>query len=241
MPSGSQINSSRDTNNADSMSLLVSTAFLLFFLLPDWLKLNHLKSRMECGFQTFFAPYLFHRSRNYRRDKLRSKFWREKMFRKPHLKLLRWCSVRETNKSHVFFLFADTKATGNIATKVKRRNSTVEGGFGKGKGMVGKPVGKPLGRTQVKLQLHYAIYRLRFYSNSLIHILSLSDSHNNVESIQKNRGLRLQLHGTIYHPDSFVLMLRYCANLKAIRYESTSLNRIVADKSHRVIAALGWF
>ena len=31
-------------------------------------------------------------------------------------------------------------------------------------------------------------------------------------------------------------MLRYCANLKAIRYESTSLNRIVADKSHRVRA-----
>ena len=33
-------------------------------------------------------------------------------------------------------------------------------------------------------------------------------------------------------------MLRYCANLKAIRYELTSLNRIVADKSHRVIVAL---
>ena len=49
--------------------------------------------------------------------------------------------------------------------------------------------------------------------------------------------LRLQLHGAIYRPDSFVLMLRYCANLKAIRYESTSLNRIVADKSHRVIVA----
>ena len=28
-------------------------------------------------------------------------------------------------------------------------------------------------------------------------------------------------------------------NLKAIRYESTSLNRIAADKSHRVIVALG--
>ena len=65
--------------------------------------------------------------------------------------------------------------------------------------------------------------------------------------MQKNRGdksppcncsLKLQLHGAIYRPDSFVLMLRYCANLKAIRYESTSLNRIVADKSHRVIAAL---
>ena len=34
-------------------------------------------------------------------------------------------------------------------------------------------------------------------------------------------------------------MLRYCANLKAIRYESTNLNRIVADKSHRVIVAQG--
>ena len=49
--------------------------------------------------------------------------------------------------------------------------------------------------------------------------------------------LRLQLHGEIYRPDSFVLMLRYCANLKAIRYESTTLNRIVANKSHRVIVA----
>ena len=49
--------------------------------------------------------------------------------------------------------------------------------------------------------------------------------------------VRLQLHGAIYRPDSFVLMLGYCVNLKAIRYESTSLNRIVADKSHRVIVA----
>ena len=49
--------------------------------------------------------------------------------------------------------------------------------------------------------------------------------------------IRLQLHGAIYRPDSFVFMLRYCGNLKAIRYESTSLNRIVADKSHRVIVA----
>ena len=47
--------------------------------------------------------------------------------------------------------------------------------------------------------------------------------------------LRLQLHDAIYRPDSFVMMLRYYANLKAIRYESTSLNRIVADKSPRVI------
>ena len=33
-----------------------------------------------------------------------------------------------------------------------------------------------------KLQLH-----TRFFSNSLIHILSLSNLHNNVASIQKNR------------------------------------------------------
>ena len=30
-----------------------SKAFLLFFLLPDWLKLNHLKSRMGCIFRHF--------------------------------------------------------------------------------------------------------------------------------------------------------------------------------------------
>ena len=39
----------------------------------------------------------------------------------------------------------------------------------------------------VKLQLYDVIYRLRFFSNSLIHILSLSNSHNNVAPIQKNR------------------------------------------------------
>ena len=49
--------------------------------------------------------------------------------------------------------------------------------------------------------------------------------------------VRLQLHGAIYRPDTFVLTLRYCANWNAIRYESTSLNRIVADKSHRVIVS----
>ena len=50
----------------------------------------------------------------------------------------------------------------------------------------------------------------------------------------------LQLHGPIYLSDSFVLMPRYFVNLKAIRYESTTLNGIVADKSHRVIVALSY-
>ena len=40
----------------------------------------------------------------------------------------------------------------------------------------------------LKLQLRDAIYRLRFYSNSLTHTLSLSNSHNVVASRQKNRG-----------------------------------------------------
>ena len=40
----------------------------------------------------------------------------------------------------------------------------------------------------LKLQLHDAIYRLRFYSNSLAYNLLLANSHNNVASLQKNRG-----------------------------------------------------
>ena len=55
--------------------------------------------------------------------------------------------------------------------------------------------------------------------------------------ITKVGSIRLQLHDAIYRPDSFVLMLRYCANLKVIRHKSTSFNRIVGDKLHRVIAS----
>ena len=36
----------------------LSKTFLLFFLLPDWLKLNHLKSRMECGFSDIFSRHI---------------------------------------------------------------------------------------------------------------------------------------------------------------------------------------
>ena len=56
-------------------------------------------------------------------------------------------------------------------------------------------------------------------------------------SLLRQVEVRLRLQGEIYRPDSFVPMVSYCANLKAIRYESTDLNRIVADKSHRVIVA----
>ena len=35
-----------------------NSSFLLFFLLPDWLKLNHLKCRMECGFSDIFSRHI---------------------------------------------------------------------------------------------------------------------------------------------------------------------------------------
>ena len=35
-----------------------SKAFLLFFLLPDWLKLNRLRSWMECGFSDIFSRHI---------------------------------------------------------------------------------------------------------------------------------------------------------------------------------------
>ena len=61
-------------------------------------------------------------------------------------------------------------------------------------------------------------------------------SERSFSALRRNKTwLRLRLHGAIYRPDSFVLMLRYCVNLKVISYESTSLNRIADDKSHRVI------
>ena len=62
-------------------------------------------------------------------------------------------------------------------------------------------------------------------------------SRNGTESVDPPL-VRLRLHGVIFRPDSFVLTVRYCANLKAIRYESTSLNRITSDKLHRVIVKL---
>ena len=42
-------------------------------------------------------------------------------------------------------------------------------------------------KFEATVQLHDAIYRLRFYSNSLIHILSLSNLHNSIASLQNNR------------------------------------------------------
>ena len=35
-----------------------SKTFLLFFLLHDWLKLNHLESGMECGFSDIFLHHI---------------------------------------------------------------------------------------------------------------------------------------------------------------------------------------
>ena len=46
--------------------------------------------------------------------------------------------------------------------------------------------------------------------------------------------IKLGLHDAICRTDSFVFTLGHCVNFKAMRYESTSFNRIVADKSHLV-------
>ena len=35
-----------------------SKVFLLFFLLPEWLNFNHLKSRMECGFSDICSRHI---------------------------------------------------------------------------------------------------------------------------------------------------------------------------------------
>ena len=43
-------------------SLLVASklfkSFSIVFLLPDWLKLNHVKSRMECGLSDNFSSHI---------------------------------------------------------------------------------------------------------------------------------------------------------------------------------------
>ena len=83
-----------------------------------------------------------------------------------------------------------------------------------------------------KKQLDFVFVEILYHERLSIFIVKLKPGLHIVRRI-----VRLQLHGAIYRLDSFVLMLLYCANLKAIRYESTSLNRIVADKSHRVIVA----
>ena len=67
-----------------------SKAFLLFFLLPDWLKLNHLKSRMECGFSDIFSPHVcFTVAKTIGLTNYAASFGAQKCSEKPHMKLLR--------------------------------------------------------------------------------------------------------------------------------------------------------
>ena len=99
--------------------------------------------------------------------------------------------------------------------------------------------------ARVKLQLHDAIYRLRFYSNSLIHILSLSNSYNNVASVQKNRGDKsdrviVALHDAIL---SATILLKLIDSHVSYRFEIHPCNDLVwmqknrSDKFHRVTLA----
>ena len=86
------------------------------------------------------------------------------------------------------------------------RPSVVEQHFGSELADIGVEIG--FMETRLKLQLHDAIYRLRFHSKSLIHILSLSNSHNNEASIQKNRGDKS-------HPVTVALSCNYTRDLSA--------------------------
>ena len=86
----------------------------------------------------------------------------------------------------------------------------------------------------VKPQLHDAIYRLRFYSNLLTNILSLSNLHNNLVSIQNNRGDKS--HSVIVALAHCCLLLFYvrvhccktwcCAwtNLPPVTFQMSDLN-----------------
>ena len=67
----------------------LSKAFLLFFLLPDWLTLNYLKSRMECGFSDIFSHHNCSTVAETIDVTNYASSFGSKKFRKPHLKLLR--------------------------------------------------------------------------------------------------------------------------------------------------------
>ena len=83
-------------NSFDTLLIFVgsmeapSKAFLLFFLLLDWLKLDHLKSRMECGFSDIFSRHICPTvAETIGVTNNAASFGAKKMFRKPYLKLLR--------------------------------------------------------------------------------------------------------------------------------------------------------
>ena len=82
-----------------------SKAFLLFFLLSDWLKLNHLKSRMECGFSDIFSRHFCSTvaetigSTNYKAS------FGAKNVQKTTFKAAEMIFVHGTNKVHMQLLF----------------------------------------------------------------------------------------------------------------------------------------
>ena len=82
-----------------------SKVFLLFFLLPDWLKLNHLKSRMECGFSDIFSRHICSTvAETIGVTNNPVCFGAKKMFRKPHFKMLRWFLAHGTNNMESLLL-----------------------------------------------------------------------------------------------------------------------------------------
>ena len=63
-------------------------------------------------------------------------------------------------------------------------------------------------------------------------------SQTMAQNYRPGKSYRVKLGLPICLTDSFVFTLGHCQKLKAMRYESASLNRILADKSHRITLAL---
>ena len=89
---------------------------------------------------------------------------------------------------------------------------------------------------QVKLQLHDTIYRLRFCSNSLFYILSLSNSHNDVASIQKNRGDKSYRVIVALHIEDENDLFSVCVKDGMLKIGDSTKNRHVHNHTERV-----WF
>ena len=79
--------------------------FSIVFLFSDWLKVNHPRSRIERGLLDIFSRHICSAvTESMRVTNYATKFWREKMFRKPSSKLLRWFLIRGTNDEIVQYL-----------------------------------------------------------------------------------------------------------------------------------------
>ena len=73
------------TEPSDNLCVLTDSYHVQYYCQQIDLASSSQKSNGKWFFRHFFAPYLFHRTRSNRHDKLRSKFWRERNVQKTTL------------------------------------------------------------------------------------------------------------------------------------------------------------